>query len=83
MRKLQNTLYITTQGTYLHKERETLLVVEQERKLDTLPALTKLQTWIFNRKYRHNTKCQQTLSVLIFSRSGFPTSRGNDAGGFQ
>ena len=31
MRKLQNTLYITTQGSYLHKERETL-VVEQERK---------------------------------------------------
>lgn len=31
MRKLQNTLYITTQGSYLHKERETL-VAEQERK---------------------------------------------------
>ena len=25
MRKLQNTLYITTQGSYLHKERETLV----------------------------------------------------------
>ena len=35
MRKLQNTLYITTQGSYLHKERETLVIeqtVEQERK---------------------------------------------------
>ena len=31
MRKLQNTLYITTQGSYLHKERE-MPVVEQERK---------------------------------------------------
>ena len=31
MHKLQNTLYITTQGSYLHKERETL-VVEQERR---------------------------------------------------
>lgn len=31
MRKLQNTLYITSQGSYLHKERETL-VVEQDRK---------------------------------------------------
>lgn len=28
MHKLQNTLYITTQGSYLHKERETL-VIEQ------------------------------------------------------
>ena len=26
MHKLQHTLYITTQGSYLHKERETLLV---------------------------------------------------------
>ena len=26
MRKLQNTLYIITQGSYLHKERETLVV---------------------------------------------------------
>jgi len=26
MRKLQNTLYITTQGSYLHKEREMLVV---------------------------------------------------------
>ena len=35
MRKLQNTLYITTQGSYLHKERETLVIeqaVAQERK---------------------------------------------------
>ena len=28
MRKLQNTLYITTQGSYLHKERETLVVAQ-------------------------------------------------------
>ena len=26
MRKLQNTLYITTQGSYLHKEREMPVV---------------------------------------------------------
>ncbi|PSJ80692.1 type I-C CRISPR-associated endonuclease Cas1c [Neisseria iguanae] len=42
MRKLQNTLYITTQGTYLHKERETLVIektVEGERqKLLQLPV---------------------------------------------
>ena len=38
MRKLQNTLYITTQGSYLHKERETL-VIEQERiKVAQLPV---------------------------------------------
>ena len=32
MRKLQNTLYITTQGSYLHKERKTV-VVKQDRKM--------------------------------------------------
>ena len=29
MRKLQNTLFITTQGCYLHKERETLVVAHE------------------------------------------------------
>lgn len=37
MRKLQNTLYITTQGTYLHKERETLVVEYEGKKLAQLP----------------------------------------------
>lgn len=35
MKKLQNSLYITRDGAYLHKERETLLVeqtVEGQRK---------------------------------------------------
>ena len=34
MRKMLNTLYVTTQGTYLHKEGETVVVrVEQENRL--------------------------------------------------
>ena len=37
MRKLQNTLYITTQGSYLHKERETLVIVQQRKKVAQLP----------------------------------------------
>ncbi|NEN74918.1 type I-C CRISPR-associated endonuclease Cas1 [Pelistega sp. NLN82] len=37
MRKLQNTLYITTQGSYLHKERETLVVEQERRKIAQLP----------------------------------------------
>ena len=37
MRKLQNTLYITTQGTYLHKERETLVVEQDRKKVAQLP----------------------------------------------
>lgn len=34
MKKMLNTLYVTTQGTYLHKEGETVVVrVEQENRL--------------------------------------------------
>ncbi|WP_386687465.1 type I-C CRISPR-associated endonuclease Cas1c [Lonepinella sp. MS14437] len=38
MRKLQNTLYITTQGTYLHKECETLVVEQERKKVAQLPV---------------------------------------------
>lgn len=37
MHKLQNTLYITTQGSYLHKERETLVVELERKKVEQLP----------------------------------------------
>ncbi len=40
MRKLQNTLYITTQGSYLHKERETLVVEQERKKVVQLPVLS-------------------------------------------
>lgn len=38
MRKLQNTLYITTQGSYLHKEWETLVVEQERKKVAQLPV---------------------------------------------
>ncbi|WP_233113116.1 type I-C CRISPR-associated endonuclease Cas1c [Aggregatibacter actinomycetemcomitans] len=38
MRKLQNTLYITTQGSYLHKERETLVVEQEKKNVAQLPV---------------------------------------------
>lgn len=37
MRKLKNTLYITTQGTYLHKERETLIIKHKNKIFKQLP----------------------------------------------
>lgn len=37
MKKLQNTLYLSTQGSYLHKERETLVVEHDGKKLGQLP----------------------------------------------
>jgi CRISPR-associated protein Cas1 len=40
MKKLLNTLYITRQESYLHKERETIVVKNGSDKLGQFPALT-------------------------------------------
>ncbi len=40
MKKLLNTLYITRQKTYLHKERETIVIKEEKTKIGQFPALT-------------------------------------------
>lgn len=40
MKKLLNTLYITRQGSYLNKERETIVIKQGDCKLGQFPALT-------------------------------------------
>jgi CRISPR-associated protein Cas1 len=40
MKKLLNTLYITRQESYLHKERETIVIKQKDEKLGQFPALT-------------------------------------------
>lgn len=40
MKKLLNTLYVTRQESYLHKERETIVIKNGEDKLGQFPALT-------------------------------------------
>lgn len=40
MKKLLNTLYITRQESYLHKERETIVIKQDKEKLGQFPALT-------------------------------------------
>jgi CRISPR-associated protein Cas1 len=40
MRKLLNTLYVSTQGAYLHREGETVLVEKDKQKLLQLPIHT-------------------------------------------
>lgn len=39
MKKLLNTLYITRQETYLHKERETIVIKQGDDKLGQFPSL--------------------------------------------
>ncbi|WP_416391176.1 type I-C CRISPR-associated endonuclease Cas1c [Alloalcanivorax xenomutans] len=40
MKKLLNTLYITRQESYLHKERETIVIKQGHEKLGRFPALS-------------------------------------------
>ena len=40
MKKLLNTLYITRQENYVHKERETIVIKQGDEKLGQFPALT-------------------------------------------
>lgn len=40
MKKLLNTLYITKQETYLHKDRETIVIKHGDEKLGQFPVLT-------------------------------------------
>lgn len=40
MKKLQNCIYITTQGTYLHKERETIVIEHERKKVFQVPIHT-------------------------------------------
>lgn len=38
MKKLQNSLYVTRQETYVHKERETIVIKQKKEKLAQFPA---------------------------------------------
>mgnify|MGYP001235317614 FL=1 len=37
MKKLQNSLYVTRQGAYVHKERETVVIEHERKKLMQVP----------------------------------------------
>ncbi|KPQ28792.1 MAG: CRISPR-associated endonuclease Cas1 [Marinobacter excellens HL-55] len=37
MKKLQNSLYVTRQGAYIHKERETIVIEHERQKLMQVP----------------------------------------------
>lgn len=38
MKKLQNSLYVTRQGAYVHKERETIVIEHERKKLMQVPV---------------------------------------------
>ena len=49
MKKLLNTIYINTQGSYIHKERETIVIKDGDEKLGQFPALNIANIFCFGR----------------------------------
>jgi len=49
MKKLLNTLYITRQESYLHKERETIVIKQGDEKLGQFPSLALSNILCFGR----------------------------------
>ncbi|MCG8338714.1 MAG: type I-C CRISPR-associated endonuclease Cas1c [Proteobacteria bacterium] len=49
MKKLLNTLFVTTEGAYLHKERETVVVEVDRKKVLQLPLLSLSNIFCFGR----------------------------------
>lgn len=49
MKKLLNTLYITKQESYLHKERETIVIKQGKEKLGQFPAISIANILCFGR----------------------------------
>ena len=74
MRKYLNTLYITTDGAYLHKERETLVVEIERRKKLQLPIHTIGNIFCFGRimvSPPFMGFCGETgVGLAFFSRNG-------------
>ncbi|MBI5184318.1 MAG: CRISPR-associated endonuclease Cas1, partial [Nitrospinae bacterium] len=49
MKKLLNTLFVTTEGAYIHKERETVVVEINREKVLQLPMLSLANIFCFGR----------------------------------
>lgn len=77
MKKLLNTLFVTTEGAYVHKDRETVVVEVDRKKVLQLPLLTLSNIYCFGR-----------ISItpqfmLACSKSGIGIAYFNEYGKFQ
>ena len=74
MRKLQNTLYITTQGSYLHKERETLVVEQERKKVAQLPVHSIGHIFCFGNvlvsPFLMGFCCENNVNLAFFTENG-------------
>ena len=74
MKKLLNTLYVTTQDTYLHKEGETVVVEKEKKVLLRLPihTLSGIVTFgnVMTSPYLLNLCAERGVCVSFLSESG-------------
>lgn len=74
MKKLLNTLYITSQGSYLHKERETLVIKIGDEKIAQFPSLSIGNVLCFGRvsmsPFLMGYCAEQGIGVAFFTEYG-------------
>ncbi len=74
MKKLLNTLYITRQETYLHKERETIVIKHGDQKLAQFPSLALENIHCFGRvsvsPFLMGYLTQQGIGLSFFTEYG-------------
>src|SRR5699024_7546779 len=74
MRKLLNTLYITRQGSYLHKERETLVIKLGDEKIAQFPSLSIGNVLCFGRvsmsPFLMGYCAEQSIGIAFFTEYG-------------
>lgn len=74
MKKLLNTLYITRQGSYLHKERETLVIKLGDEKIAQFPSLSIGNVLCFGRvsmsPFLMGYCAEQSIGIAFFTEHG-------------
>jgi len=74
MKKLLNTLFVTTNGAYLHKERETVVVEIERKKVLQLPLLSISNIFCFGRVMitpQFMLACgEKNIGIAFFSEYG-------------
>ncbi|MBU2514677.1 type I-C CRISPR-associated endonuclease Cas1c [bacterium] len=74
MKKLLNTLFVTTDGAYLHKDRETVVVEIDRKKVLQLPLLTLSNIFCFGRTVltpQFMLACSENgIGIAFFSEYG-------------
>lgn len=77
MKKLLNTLFVTTEGAYIHKDRETVVVEIDRKKILQLPLLTLANIYCFGRV------SVTPQFMLACSNNGIGIAYFNEYGKFQ